>query len=43
MVDGVIELRQRIYGVRNELRLLVHKVRGTGYLKGEHAFCITRD
>jgi circadian clock protein KaiC len=43
MVDGVIELRQRLYGVRNERRLLVHKVRGTGYLEGEHAFRITRD
>jgi circadian clock protein KaiC len=43
MVDGVIELQQRIYGVRNERRLLVHKVRGTGYLEGEHAFRITRD
>lgn len=43
MVDGVIELQQRIYGVRNERRLLVHKIRGSAYLEGEHAFRITRD
>jgi len=41
MVDGLIELRQRLYGVRNERRLLVHKFRGSGYLEGEHAFRIT--
>src|SRR5205085_4610935 len=29
MVDGLIELRQRLYGLRNERRLLVHKIRGT--------------
>ena len=43
MVDGVIELRQRLYGLRNERRLLVHKIRGSGYLEGEHAFRITRE
>src|SRR5438105_6379500 len=43
MVDGLIELRQRLYGVRNERRLLVHKFRGSGYLEGEHAFRITRE
>ncbi|HET8634527.1 MAG TPA: ATPase domain-containing protein [Gemmatimonadales bacterium] len=42
MVDGLIELRQRLYGVRNERRLLVHKLRGSGFLEGEHAFHITR-
>ncbi len=42
MVDGLIELRQRLYGVRNERRLLVHKFRGSRFLEGEHAFHITR-
>jgi circadian clock protein KaiC len=43
MVDGLIELRQRSYGARNERRLVVHKIRGSAYLEGEHAFRITRD
>jgi len=43
MVDGLIELRQRLHGVRNERRLLVSKLRGSGFLEGEHAFRITRD
>src|SRR5438105_9129951 len=43
MVDGLIELRQRLYGLRNERRLLVHKFRGSGYLEGEHAFRISRE
>jgi circadian clock protein KaiC len=43
MVDGVIELRQRLYALRNERRLLVHKVRGSPYLEGEHAFRITHE
>ena len=43
MVDGVIELQQRIYALRNERRLLVHKTRGSSYLEGEHAFRITHE
>jgi circadian clock protein KaiC len=43
MVDGLIELLQRPYGARNERRLVVHKIRGSAYLEGEHAFRITRD
>jgi circadian clock protein KaiC len=43
MVDGMIELRQRAFGVRSERRLLVHKLRGSGFLEGEHAFRITRE
>jgi circadian clock protein KaiC len=43
MVDGLIELRQRLYGVRNERRLLVHKLRGSRFLEGEHAYQITRE
>ena len=42
MVDGLIELRQRFYGVRSERRLVVHKLRGSAFLEGEHAFHITR-
>lgn len=43
MVDGVIELKQRIYELRNERRLVVLKMRGTSYLEGEHAFRITSE
>ena len=43
MVDGIIELRQRFFGVRGERRLLVHKLRGSGFLEGEHALRITRE
>lgn len=43
MVDGLIELRQHLCGVRNERRIVVHKLRGSGFLEGEHAYRITRD
>lgn len=43
MVDGVIELRQRLYSSRNERRLQVHKIRGSGFLEGEHAFRISAE
>ena len=43
MVDGLIELRQQRHGLRNERRVLVRKIRGTGFLEGEHAFHITSD
>jgi circadian clock protein KaiC len=43
MVDGLLELRQCAYGPRNERRAVVHKLRGSEYLEGEHAFRITRD
>jgi circadian clock protein KaiC len=43
MVDGLIELRQQGLGVRNERRMLVQKLRGSGCLEGEHAFRITGD
>jgi circadian clock protein KaiC len=43
MVDGLIELRHRHYGMRNERRLIIHKVRGSGFLEGEHAYRITRE
>ena len=43
LVDGVIELQQRIYALRSERRLLVHKTRGSGHLEGEHAFRINQN
>jgi circadian clock protein KaiC len=43
LVDGLIELRQRLYGVRTERRIRVHKLRGSGFLEGEHAYHITRE
>lgn len=43
MVDGVIELRQRFYSPRAERRLQVHKIRGSGFLEGEHAFRISTE
>jgi circadian clock protein KaiC len=43
MVDGVIQLEQRIYALRSERRLVVQKFRGSGFLEGEHAYRINRD
>jgi circadian clock protein KaiC len=43
MVDGLIELRQRLWGPRNERRILIHKFRGSAYLEGEHPLRITGD
>jgi circadian clock protein KaiC len=43
MVDGVIQLQQRIYALRSDRRLVVHKLRGSGFLEGEHAYRISRD
>ncbi len=43
MVDGLMELRQRRDGVRNERRVVVHKLRGSVFLEGKHAYRITRD
>jgi circadian clock protein KaiC len=42
MVDGLIELRQHLSGVRNVRRIIIHKLRGSGFLEGEHAYRITR-
>jgi circadian clock protein KaiC len=41
MVDGVLQLGSRLYGRRAERHLEVHKMRGTGYIRGEHSFQIT--
>src|SRR5262249_37989483 len=43
LVDGVIELQQRIYALRNERRLLVPKTRGSSYPEGEHALRSTHE
>jgi len=41
MVDGVLELDDQLFEFRNERSLLVRKFRGSGYLRGRHAFRIT--
>jgi circadian clock protein KaiC len=41
LVDGVIELQTKLYGRRAERNLEVHKLRGTGYLRGAHSYRIT--
>ena len=38
MVDGLLELRLHRSGVRTERRIVVHKLRGSGFLEGEHGF-----
>jgi circadian clock protein KaiC len=43
MADGLFNLRQHPYGVRNERRVVVLKLRGSAFLEGEHAHRITRD
>ncbi|MFL5351056.1 RAD55 family ATPase [Archangium sp.] len=43
MVDGVIELADNRWGRRAERELEVKKFRGSGYLRGGHAFQISRD
>ncbi|WP_084536801.1 ATPase domain-containing protein [Azospirillum halopraeferens] len=41
MVDGLIELDDRVVDVRTERSLLVRKFRGSASLRGRHAFRIT--
>lgn len=43
MVDGLIELDDRLYEVRTERSLQVRKFRGSGSLRGRHPFRITQD
>lgn len=43
LVDGVVELQTRVYGRRAERSLEIHKLRGTGYLRGAHSYRITDD
>ena len=41
MVDGLIEMWLHRHGFRTERRLMVHKLRGSAFLEGQHAFRIT--
>jgi circadian clock protein KaiC len=43
MVDGIIELDDRLYDARSERSLQVRKFRGASSLRGKHAFRITDD
>jgi circadian clock protein KaiC len=43
LVDGVIELQTKLYGRWAERSLQIHKMRGSGYMRGEHSFRITGD
>ena len=43
MVDGLIELTDRTHGWRAESDLRVKKFRGSGFLRGRHAYKITGD
>ena len=43
IADGIIELFNRPIGLRDYRGLRVRKLRGSGYLSGEHAFRITSD
>lgn len=43
MVDGMIELEERVIGPRSERYLRVRKFRGSGFLPGLHAFHIDDD
>lgn len=42
MVDGLIELTDRYYGWRNASDIQVRKFRGSGFLRGRHAYKITQ-
>ncbi len=41
MVDGVIEFQSRLYGRRAERELQIRKLRGGGFLRGQHSFHIS--
>jgi circadian clock protein KaiC len=43
MVDGLIQLEDRLYEARAERSIQVRKFRGDGVLRGKHAFAITDD
>jgi circadian clock protein KaiC len=43
MVDGIIEMRNELYGWRAESDIQVRKFRGDGFLRGRHAYKITDD
>jgi circadian clock protein KaiC len=41
MVDGLVELTDRLFGSHRERRFELVKLRGSGYLRGQHAYEIT--
>lgn len=43
MVDGLLLLKQRMFGARGIRELVVRKFRGSDHLLGKHSFEITRD
>jgi circadian clock protein KaiC len=43
IADGILQLVNRPTGTRDERYLRIHKLRGSGYQAGEHAFRVTRD
>ncbi len=43
MVDGIVDLNDQLFGWSAERSLQVVKFRGSGYLRGRHAFAITAD
>lgn len=43
MVDGIVELSDQMFGWSAESALQVIKLRGSGHLRGKHAFRITDD
>lgn len=43
VADGMVELARNKLGTRDERHLRVLKLRGSGYLEGQHAFTITPD
>jgi len=43
MVDGIIELEDRLFDARSERSIQVRKFRGAGSLRGKHAFLISDD
>jgi circadian clock protein KaiC len=43
MVDGLLVLRERTFGVRAVRELTIRKFRGSGHFRGQHSFEITDD
>jgi circadian clock protein KaiC len=43
MVDGIVELEDRLFDARAERSIQIRKFRGAGSLRGKHAFRITDD
>lgn len=43
MVDGLLEVEMVMHGRRNERQMQVHKLRGSGFLRGTHSVRIGQD